>query len=215
MRTPPLKRGEHQHPFPGPVCAVPCVRVSSIHGTPSVCQRGAVPCVDRCCASPSLSHVDRLRTPYRTRASPVAGRCLSAARPKSETPFRRDLFRSAVGPLCTVASIHITGGAAMRSKTTTTKKQTASVQSQGDSVDQVTRIGRLVAPRSCGRPHPASTSRPSGSPRTARATLSSTTWSSGVSSPTSPASSSARVALSISRVGSRAASGRPPTAVHN
>ena len=33
----------------------------------------------------------------------------------------------------------------MRSKTTTTKKQTASVQSRGDSVNQVTLIGRLVA----------------------------------------------------------------------
>jgi hypothetical protein len=34
----------------------------------------------------------------------------------------------------------------MRSKTTTTmKKQTASVQSQGDSVHQATLIGRLVA----------------------------------------------------------------------
>ena len=33
----------------------------------------------------------------------------------------------------------------MRSKTTTTKKQTAFVQSQGDLVNQVTLIGRLVA----------------------------------------------------------------------
>ena len=33
----------------------------------------------------------------------------------------------------------------MRSKTTTTKKQTASVQSRGDAVNQVTLIGRLVA----------------------------------------------------------------------
>ena len=33
----------------------------------------------------------------------------------------------------------------MRSKTTTTKKQTASAQSRGDSVNQVTLIGRLVA----------------------------------------------------------------------
>ena len=47
---------------------------------------------------------------------------------------------------------------------------------------------------------------------TARATPSSTTWSSGVSSLTSPPATSARAASSTSRVGSRAASGRPPTA---
>ncbi len=71
---------------------------------------------------------------------------MSAARPKNKTPFRRDLFRSAVGLLITVASIHTTGGAAIRSnKTNSTKKQTASTQSRGDSVNQVTVIGRLVA----------------------------------------------------------------------
>jgi single-strand DNA-binding protein len=72
---------------------------------------------------------------------------LSAARPKSETPFRRDLFRSAIGLLDPVASIHNTGGAEMRNnKTNTAAKQTVSVtKSRGDSVNQVTLIGRLVA----------------------------------------------------------------------
>jgi single-strand DNA-binding protein len=70
-----------------------------------------------------------------------------AARPKSETPFRRDLFRSAIGLLDPVASIHNTGGAKMRkNKTNATAKQMVSVtKSQGGSVTQVTLIGRLVA----------------------------------------------------------------------
>jgi single-strand DNA-binding protein len=58
------------------------------------------------------------------------------------------LFCSAVGLLFTVASIHTTGGAEMRSnKTSSTKTAdtTADRQSRGDSVNQVTLIGRLVA----------------------------------------------------------------------
>ncbi len=101
----------------------------------------------------------------------------------------------------------------MRSnKSNGTKKQTASTRSRGDSMNQLTLFGRLVAARGCGRPHRASTSRPSGSPRTARATPSSTTWSSGASSQTSPRPTSARDASSTSRVGFRAASGKPLTA---
>jgi single-strand DNA-binding protein len=58
-----------------------------------------------------------------------------------------DLFRSAVGLLVTVASIHTTGGAEMPSnKTNSTKKPpTGEHQNRGDSVNQVTLIGRLVA----------------------------------------------------------------------
>jgi hypothetical protein len=161
--------------------------------------------------------VDRLRTLYgRCSPSPVADRCLSTARPKSGTPFRRDLFHSPVGRLSTVVSITTTGGAAMRSETTTTiNKQTASVQSRGDSVNQVSFSGASSRPRSCGKPHPASTSRPYGSRPTVRAASSSTTWSYGASSPNSLASNSARDTSSTSRVGSRAASGRPPSAAHD
>ena len=69
---------------------------------------------------------------------------LSATRPKSETPFRRDLFRSAVSLLSTVASIQNTTEVhTMRSNTTTTKA--ASRQSRGESVNQVQLIDRLVA----------------------------------------------------------------------
>ena len=65
----------------------------------------------------------------------------------SEKPYRLDLFRSAIGPLVTVASIHTTGGAEMRSnKTNSTKDQaTTAAKSRGDSVNQVTLIGRIVA----------------------------------------------------------------------
>ncbi len=65
---------------------------------------------------------------------------------KGGKPCRLDLFRSGVGPLSTMESIHTTGGAAIRSKTiTTTKKQTASVQSREGSANQVILIGRLAA----------------------------------------------------------------------
>jgi len=72
---------------------------------------------------------------------------VSAARPKSETPFRRDLFCSAIGLLDPVVSIHNTGDAEMRNnKTNATAKQSVSVtKSRGGSVNQVTLIGRLVA----------------------------------------------------------------------
>jgi single-strand DNA-binding protein len=59
-----------------------------------------------------------------------------------------DLFRSAVGLLVTVASIHTTGGAEMRSNNTNSKNKPVAKderQSRGDSVNQVTLIGRLVA----------------------------------------------------------------------
>ena len=59
-----------------------------------------------------------------------------------------DLFRLPVGLLVTVASIHKTGGAEMRSnKTNSTNKPVAKDerQSRRDSVNQVTLIGRLVA----------------------------------------------------------------------
>ncbi|MHB2029305.1 MAG: single-stranded DNA-binding protein [Acidimicrobiales bacterium] len=62
-------------------------------------------------------------------------------------PFVSDLFRSAVALLILVASIHTTGGAEMPSNTTnsTKKPATGERQSRGDSVNQVTLIGRLVA----------------------------------------------------------------------
>ncbi len=80
-------------------------------------------------------------------AFPVSERCLSAARPEGERPFGSDLFRSAVVLLFPVASIYTTGGAEMPSNTTnsTKKPATGERQSRGDSVNQVTLIGRLVA----------------------------------------------------------------------
>jgi hypothetical protein len=158
--------------------------------------------------------VDRLRTPSGQRASPVAERCLCAARPKSERPFGSDLFRSAVALLFPVASIHTTGGAEMPSNTTNSTKKPATGERKfrGDSVTRSPSSGASSPLPSFGRPAQASPSRPSGSQRTARATPSSTTWSSGASSPASLAATSARVASSTSRVGFRGDSGRPPTA---
>jgi single-strand DNA-binding protein len=61
--------------------------------------------------------------------------------------LRSELFRSAVSLLVTVASIHTTGGAEMpTNKTNSTKTPaTSEHQNRGDSVNQVTLIGRLVA----------------------------------------------------------------------
>jgi len=61
--------------------------------------------------------------------------------------FRPDLFRSADGLLFPVASVHATGGAEMRSNKTSSTKvpATGERQSRGDSVNQVTLIGGLVA----------------------------------------------------------------------
>jgi len=61
--------------------------------------------------------------------------------------LRSGLFRSALGLLFTVASVQTTGGAEMHSSKTTSKQvpATAERQFRGDSVNQVTLIGRVVA----------------------------------------------------------------------
>src|SRR5579875_1751417 len=94
---------------------------------------------------PPLTSCGSSSNAIRDASVPGSRRLPVRCKARSEKPYRFDLFRSAVGPLVTVASIHTTKGAAMRSKTNTTKKQTASVRSRGDSVNQVTLIGRLVA----------------------------------------------------------------------